>query len=121
VFGDATKRTIDVLAAVTGLLLLSRVFLIVSLLVTTDLGRPVLFAQPRPGKDGKPFRVYRLRKMRDIVGADGGQLPDSGRFTKPGRLLRSSKLDELPELVNVFGGHMSLVGPRPLLPHHLYP
>lgn len=119
VFGDAMKRTIDVLAAVTGLLLLSPVFLIVSLLVTADLGRPVLFAQLRPGKDGKLFRMYKFRTMRDVVGADGRQLPDLERLTKLGRLLRSTSLDELPELINVLLGHMSLVGPRPLLPQYL--
>jgi len=113
------KRTIDVLAAVTGLLLLSPVFLIVSLLVTADLGRPVLFAQLRPGKDGKLFRMYKFRTMRDVVGADGRQLPDLERLTKLGRLLRSTSLDELPELINVLLGHMSLVGPRPLLPQYL--
>jgi sugar transferase EpsL len=119
VFGDAMKRTIDVLAAVTGLLLLSPVFLIVSLLVTADLGRPVLFAQLRPGKDGTLFRMYKFRTMRDVVGADGRQLPDSERLTKLGRLFRSTSLDELPELLNVLLGHMSLVGPRPLLPQYL--
>lgn len=119
VFGDAMKRTIDALAAVTGLLLLSPVFLIVSLLVTADLGRPVLFAQLRPGKAGKLFRMYKFRTMRDVVGAGGRQLPDSERLTKLGHLLRSTSLDELPELLNVLLGHMSLVGPRPLLPQYL--
>lgn len=113
------KRTIDVLAAVTGLLLLSPVFLIVSLLVTADLGRPVLFAQLRPGKDGKLFRMYKFRTMRDVVDADGRQLSDLERLTKLGRLLRSTSLDELPELINVLLGPMSLVGPRPLLPQYL--
>ena len=119
VFGVAMKRTIDVLAAVTGLLLLSPVFLIVSLLVTADLGRPVLFAQLRPGKDGKLFRMYKFRTMRDVVDADGRQLSDLERLTKLGRLLRSTSLDELPELINVLLGPMSLVGPRPLLPQYL--
>lgn len=118
-FGVAMKRTIDVLAAVTGLLLLSPVFLIVSLLVTADLGRPVLFAQLRPGKDGKLFRMYKFRTMRDVVDADGRQLSDLERLTKLGRLLRSTSLDELPELINVLLGPMSLVGPRPLLPQYL--
>ena len=102
-----------------GLLLLSPVFLIISLLVMANLGRPVLFAQLRPGKDGKQFRMYKFRTMRDVVGADGRQLPDSERLTKLGRFLRSTSVDELPELINVLLGHMSLVGPRPLLPQYL--
>jgi len=117
--GDAAKRTVDILAAMIGLLLLSPVFLIISLLVMANLGRPVLFAQLRPGKDGKQFRMYKFRTMRDVVGADGRQLPDSERLTKLGRFLRSTSVDELPELINVLLGHMSLVGPRPLLPQYL--
>lgn len=117
--GDAVKRTVDVLAVIIGLLVLSPVFLIVSLFVMIDLGRPVLFAQLRPGKDGKLFRMYKFRTMRDVVGADGRQLPDSERLTRLGCFLRSTSLDELPELINVLLGHMSLVGPRPLLPQYL--
>ena len=117
--GNAVKRTVDALAAIIGLLVLSPVFLIVSSLVTADLGRPVLFAQLRPGKDGKLFRMYKFRTMRDMVGVDGRQLPDSERLTKLGHFLRSTSLDELPELVNVLLGQMSLVGPRPLLPQYL--
>jgi len=116
---DAVKRTVDVLAAIIGLLVLSPVFLIISLFVMADLGRPVLFAQQRPGKNGKLFRMYKFRTMRDVVGAHGRQLPDSERLTKLGRLLRSTSLDELPQLINVLLGHMSLVGPRPLLPQYL--
>lgn len=117
--GDVVKRMVDILAAIVGLLVLSPVFLIVSLLVVADLGRPVLFAQLRPGKNGKLFRMYKFRTMRDVMGADGCQLPDSKRLTKLGRFLRSTSLDELPELINVLSGHMSLVGPRPLLPQYL--
>lgn len=109
----------DVLAAVMGLLVMLPVFLIISLFIMADLGRPVLFSQLRPGKDGKLFRMYKFRTMRDVVGADGRQLPDSERLTKLGRFLRSTSLDELPELINVLLGHMSLVGPRPLLPQYL--
>ena len=117
--GNAVKRTVDVLAAVMGLLVMLPVFLIVSSFIMADLGRPVLFSQLRPGRDGKLFRMYKFRTMRDVVGADGRQLPDSERLTKLGRFLRSTSLDELPELINVLLGHMSLVGPRPLLPQYL--
>ncbi|MEA4883835.1 MAG: sugar transferase [Clostridia bacterium] len=117
--GNAVKRTVDVLAAIIGLLVLSPVFLIVSLLVTADLGRPVLFAQLRPGKDGKLFRMYKFRTMRNTTAPDGRLLPDSQRLTQVGRMLRSTSLDELPELLNVLTGQMSLVGPRPLLPQYL--
>jgi lipopolysaccharide/colanic/teichoic acid biosynthesis glycosyltransferase len=117
--GNAVKRTVDALAAIIGLLVLSPVFLIVSSLVMADLGRPVLFAQQRPGKDGKLFRMYKFRTMRDMVAPDGRQLSDSERLTKLGRFLRSTSLDELPELINVLLGQMSLVGPRPLLPQYL--
>lgn len=117
--GNAVKRTVDVLAAVMGLLVMSPVFLIVSSFIMADLGRPVLFSQLRPGRDGKLFRMYKFRTMRDVVGADGRQIPDSDRLTRLGRLLRSTSMDELPELINVLLGHMSLVGPRPLLPQYL--
>lgn len=117
--GNAVKRTVDALAAIIGLLVLSPVFLIVSSLVMADLGRPVLFAQQRPGKDGKLFRMYKFRTMRDMAAPDGRQLSDSERLTKLGRFLRSTSLDELPELINVLLGQMSLVGPRPLLPQYL--
>lgn len=117
--GNAVKRTVDVLAAVMGLLVMLPVFLIVSSFIMADLGGPVLFSQLRPGGDGKLFRMYKFRTMRDVVGADGRQLPDSERLTKLGHFLRSTSLDELPELINVLLGHMSLVGPRPLLPQYL--
>lgn len=113
------KRAADVVAAIIGLVMLSPVLLIIGLLVRRDLGSPVLFTQLRPGRHGKLFRMYKFRTMRDVVGIDGRQLPDSERLTKLGRLLRSTSLDELPELINVLLGHMSLVGPRPLLAQYL--
>jgi len=107
------------MAGTIGLMVLSPVLSIIGLSVVIDLGRPVLFAQQRPGKDGKLFRMYKFRTMRDMVAPDGRQLSDSERLTKLGRFLRSTSLDELPELINVLLGQMSLVGPRPLLPQYL--
>jgi len=113
------KRALDLLVASLCLIALSPAFLVVGLMVMVDVGNPVLFAQQRPGKDGKLFRMYKFRTMRDMVAPDGRQLSDSERLTKLGRFLRSTSLDELPELINVLLGQMSLVGPRPLLPQYL--
>jgi len=113
------KRALDLLVASLCLIALSPAFLVVGLMVMVDVGNPVLFAQQRPGKDGKLFRMYKFRTMRDMAAPDGRQLSDSERLTKLGRFLRSTSLDELPELINVLLGHMSIVGPRPLLPQYL--
>lgn len=113
------KRLLDVTGAAAGLLLLSPVVLTVAWLVRTRLGSPVLFVQVRPGLHGKPFRMYKFRTMTDARGPDGQLLPDADRLTAFGRLLRATSLDELPELINVLKGEMSLVGPRPLLMEYL--
>ncbi len=113
------KRALDVTAALLGLVLLSPVILILALLVNMKLGRPILFRQVRPGLHGKPFEMLKFRTMRDARGADGEPLPDAERLTEFGKLLRSTSLDELPELWNVLKGEMSLVGPRPLLMEYL--
>lgn len=113
------KRTFDILIAGISLLTLSPVLLIVSLLVRVSLGNPVLFNQVRPGEGGKPFRMIKFRTMRDAFNANGNPLPDSERLTRFGNFLRSTSLDELPELWNVLKGDMSLVGPRPLLMEYL--
>lgn len=113
------KRLLDVTGAATGLLLLSPVVLTVAYLVRTRLGSPVLFVQVRPGLHGKPFRMYKFRTMTDARDAQGNLLPDSERLTPFGKWLRASSLDELPELINVLKGEMSLVGPRPLLMDYL--
>ena len=109
------KRMLDILGAAIGLVLLSPVLLIVFLKIRREMGSPVFFRQTRPGRHGTPFEMVKFRTMRDAIDADGRPLPDAERLTKLGRFLRSSSLDELPELWNVLKGEMSLVGPRPLL------
>jgi lipopolysaccharide/colanic/teichoic acid biosynthesis glycosyltransferase len=113
------KRMLDILGAAIGLVLLSPVLLIVFLKIRREMGSPVFFRQTRPGRHGKPFEMVKFRTMRDAIDADGRPLPDAERLTKLGRFLRSSSLDELPELWNVLKGEMSLVGPRPLLMEYL--
>lgn len=113
------KRALDVTAAVLGLVLLSPVILVVAVLVGFKLGRPILFRQIRPGLHGRPFEMLKFRTMRDAQGLDGRPLPDAERLTGFGKGLRSTSLDELPELWNVLKGEMSLVGPRPLLMEYL--
>lgn len=113
------KRMLDLTGSAAGLLLLAPVILCTAVLVRRRLGSPVLFAQERPGRHGEPFRMYKFRTMTDARDAQGRLLPDSERLTPFGRWLRSSSLDELPELLNVLKGDMSLVGPRPLLMEYL--
>lgn len=113
------KRLFDIFASFIGLLVLSPIIAIVAWKIRKNLGSPVLFKQVRPGKDGKPFQMVKFRTMRDAVDAAGNPLPDSERLTPFGNWLRSTSLDELPELWNVLKGDMSLVGPRPLLMEYL--
>ena len=113
------KRFFDIVASFFGLLLLSPVIAIVAWQISRKLGSPVLFRQIRPGKDGKPFEMIKFRTMRDAYDEQGNPLPDSERITPFGTFLRSSSLDELPELWNILKGDMSLVGPRPLLMEYL--
>src|SRR5690554_1245926 len=113
------KRSFDIAGSLLGLLLLSPVIAIVAWQVRFKLGSPVLFRQTRPGLNGKPFQMVKFRTMKDAVDAQGNPLPDSERLTPFGQFLRSSSLDELPELWNVLKGDMSLVGPRPLLMEYL--
>ncbi|MBP9041600.1 MAG: sugar transferase [Anaerolineaceae bacterium] len=110
-----SKRIFDLLVSALLLILLSPLMLVLALLVWTKLGWPVIFTQERPGKDGKIFKLFKFRTMRDVFDASGTPLPDAQRLTPLGRFMRSTSLDELPELVNVIKGEMSLVGPRPLL------
>lgn len=108
------KRPLDVICALMALILLSPVLLIVAILVRTKLGSPVIFCQERPGRNEKIFKLYKFRSMTDERDENGELLPDEVRLTKFGRLLRSTSLDELPELWNILKGDMSVVGPRPL-------
>jgi len=113
------KRPMDFILALIGIILLSPVFLIVAILVRVKLGSPIIFKQKRPGLNEKIFTLYKFRTMTDKRDKDGELLPDSVRLTKFGKFLRSTSLDELPELVNILKGDMSIVGPRPLLIQYL--
>lgn len=113
------KRFFDIVLSLTALIVLSPVLLIVAVLVRVKLGSPVIFCQERPGKDEKIFRLYKFRSMTDERDENGELLPDEVRLTKFGRFLRSTSLDELPELWNILKGDMSIVGPRPLLVKYL--
>lgn len=108
------KRFFDVIISCVALVVFSPVLLLLAIVVWMKLGRPVLFIQERPGKNGIPFRIYKFRTMTDERNAEGILLPNNERLTGFGRFLRSTSLDELPELWNVLVGDMSLVGPRPL-------
>jgi lipopolysaccharide/colanic/teichoic acid biosynthesis glycosyltransferase len=113
------KRGLDLIAAAAGGLVLLPLLAVITLLVRVLLGSPVLFRQVRPGLHGRPFELVKFRTMTDAVDAHGNPLDDTLRLTRFGRFLRSSSLDELPELWNVLRGDMSLVGPRPLLMEYL--
>lgn len=108
------KRAIDLILSIIALIIFSPIILIVAILVKIDLGSPIIFKQKRPGKNGKCFYIYKFRSMKDINDEYGKPLPDNERMTKLGRIIRKLSLDELPQLINVIKGEMSLVGPRPL-------
>lgn len=113
------KRWLDFILSLIAIIILSPILLIVALLVRIKLGSPVIFKQERPGLHEKIFILYKFRTMTDEKDKDGNLLPDDQRLTKFGKLLRSTSLDELPELFNIFKGDMSIVGPRPLLVKYL--
>ena len=113
------KRPLDAFLATGALITLSPVLLVTAILVRTKLGSPVLFTQDRPGKDEKIFKLYKFRSMTNQRDENGKLLPDDVRLTKFGRILRSTSLDELPELLNIIKGDMALIGPRPLLVEYL--
>jgi lipopolysaccharide/colanic/teichoic acid biosynthesis glycosyltransferase len=113
------KRLLDIVGSLVGLVLAAPLLLLIALAIRLTMGSPVLFRQQRPGQHARPFTLYKFRTMRRAVDAHGRPLPDAQRLTRLGRLLRSTSLDELPELFNVLKGDMSLVGPRPLLMEYL--
>lgn len=113
------KRPMDILLSLCAIIVLSPVMLIITLLVRIKLGSPVIFKQKRPGLNEKIFTLYKFRTMTDKRNENGELLPDSERLTKFGKILRSTSLDELPELFNILKGDMSVVGPRPLLVEYL--
>ncbi len=113
------KRLLDILLSGAALVVLSPVFIIVSVLELVFHGRPIFYCTDRPGKDGKIFRLYKFRSMTNERGADGYLLPESRRITRFGRFIRKTSIDELPELFNIFKGDMSIVGPRPLLVEYM--
>ena len=119
VYERYVKRPLDFMLAAVAFAVLSPVFLILAILVRSKLGSPVLFTQDRPGKDANIFKLYKFRTMTDERDEDGELLPDEARLTSFGMKLRSTSLDELPELFNILRGDMSIVGPRPLLVRYL--
>ncbi|WP_314733490.1 sugar transferase [Anaerobacillus sp. CMMVII] len=119
IYRKIIKRMMDIVLSLTAIIVLSPVLLVVAFFVRTKLGSPVLFKQKRPGLGEKIFTMYKFRTMTDERDENGRLLPNELRHTKFGRFLRSTSLDELPELINVLKGDMSLVGPRPLLVDYL--
>lgn len=113
------KRPLDIIFALLALVILSPILLVVAILVRIKLGSPIIFKQERPGKDEKIFKLYKFRTMTDAKDKKGKLLPDEKRLTKFGKLLRSTSLDELPELFNILKGDMSFIGPRPLLVEYI--
>ncbi len=113
------KRWLDLLLSLCGIIVLSPILIVLAVLVRVKLGSPVLFHQERPGRHEKIFKLYKFRSMTDEKDSQGNLLPDEVRLTRFGRLLRSTSLDELPELFNILKGDMSLIGPRPLLVRYL--
>ena len=119
IYEKYVKRPLDAMLSFLGLVILSPVLAVTAVLVKVKLGSPVLFTQERPGRNEKIFKLYKFRTMRDAKDKDGNELPDADRLTTFGNKLRSTSLDELPELFNILKGDMSIVGPRPLLVEYL--
>lgn len=119
IYAKVIKRILDIVISLVVLILFWWVYVVLAVVVAINLGIPVLFTQDRPGKDGKVFKLYKFRSMSNAKDKDGNLLPDKDRLNKFGRLLRSTSLDELPELFNMLKGDMSLIGPRPLLVSYL--
>ena len=113
------KRSFDIIAALGGIIIFLPLFIVSALLIKIKLGSPILFRQKRIGKDNKEFELIKFRTMKNTVDKNGENLPDEKRITKFGSKLRSLSIDELPELINILRGEMSLIGPRPLLPQYI--
>lgn len=113
------KRLFDIAVSATGLIISAPITLTTAVVISKKLGKPVLFRQVRPGQDGKPFEIYKFRTMSDERDENGELLPDNQRMTPVGTFIRKSSIDELPQLINVLKGDISLVGPRPLLMEYL--
>lgn len=113
------KRLFDIAVSATGLIISAPITLTAAVVIAKKLGKPVLFRQVRPGQDGKPFEIYKFRTMSDERDENGELLPDEQRMTPVGTFIRKSSIDELPQLINVLKGDISLVGPRPLLMEYL--
>ena len=113
------KRILDLVLSLIAFIILLPIMMVIYILVRIKLGKPAIFKQKRPGKDEKIFTLYKFRTMTDEKDENGNLLPDEKRLTKFGKFLRSTSLDELPELVNIIKGEMSIVGPRPLLVEYL--
>ena len=118
-YAKYVKRPLDFILSLIAIIILSPLLLIVAILVRIKLGKPVIFKQQRPGKNEKIFTLYKFRTMTDKIDENGNLLPDEQRLTKFGKALRSTSLDELPELWNILKGDMAIVGPRPLLVEYL--
>ena len=118
-YKNGAKRMLDMALSLCGIIVLSPVYLVLWVLIRCKLGKPVLFTQERPGKKEKIFKLYKFRSMTEERDENGQLLPDEVRLTRFGKLLRSTSLDELPELFNILKGDMSLIGPRPLLVKYL--
>lgn len=118
-YAKYVKRLLDIMCALFALIFFSWLYIIIAVLVRVKLGSPVLFSQERPGKDEKIFKLYKFRTMTDQRDENGNLLPDEMRLTRFGALLRSTSLDELPEVFNILKGDMSVIGPRPLLVAYL--
>ena len=118
-YRKGVKRVIDISVSVLAILILSPLLLVTAMIILLLLGRPIFYTQQRPGLHGIPFRIIKFRTMRNSVDSKGQSLPDEDRLIKVGRFLRSTSIDELPELLNILIGQMSLIGPRPLLMEYL--
>jgi sugar transferase EpsL len=114
-----SKRILDIALTLPGIIILSPIFLIIAILVVMNYGTPIIFRQKRPGYLGEPFWLFKFRTMTNAIDQESNLLPDSERITRLGHFLRTTSLDEFPELINILRGEMSLVGPRPLLMQYL--